>query len=84
MTNHPNRSRADKIKTLDELLEFLTSNPTTDEARSRGLSLRFGEIDFSELPKFGGDEPSDTGEVWSWDETRLLIGDGVWLEIVPR
>jgi len=26
------------------------------------------------LPTFGGVEPTDTYEVWSWDETRLLVG----------
>lgn len=34
------------------------------------------------LPTFGGAEPDDTAEIWSWDEQRLLAG---WdLEIVPR
>ena len=33
--------------------------------------LRFDDGD---LPTFGGEEPDDTSEVWSWDETRLLVG----------
>jgi len=28
------------------------------------------------LPNFGGEEPSDTSGVWSWNETHLLVGDG--------
>src|SRR5699024_8674221 len=30
----------------------------------------------SDLPIFGGEEPEDTDRVWSWDEDRLLVGDG--------
>ncbi|MBK5247507.1 MAG: hypothetical protein JJE49_09615 [Peptostreptococcaceae bacterium] len=26
------------------------------------------------LPTFGGTEPSDTEGIWSWDETRLIVG----------
>lgn len=31
--------------------------------------------DWSQLPTFGGNEPRDTSGVWSWDETRVLVGD---------
>jgi hypothetical protein len=39
----------------------------------------------NETPTFGGSEPADTREVWSWDETHLIVGAGVdvW-RIVPR
>ena len=41
--------------------------------------------EFDNLPTFGGDEPKDTLEVWSWDETRLLVGTCLAdLEIVDR
>jgi len=30
-----------------------------------------------EMPKLGGDRPADTDGVWSWDETRLLVSDGM-------
>lgn len=33
-------------------------------------------VDLTSLPTFGGKEPSDTMGVWSWDETRLLVGEG--------
>ena len=49
--------------TLDDLLEILTDDST--------------EIDSDEmvaLPTFGGGEPDNTLGVWSWDETRLLVG----------
>jgi hypothetical protein len=33
-------------------------------------------IDLCELPTFGGAEPENTLEVWSWDEDSLLVGIG--------
>jgi hypothetical protein len=52
-------------------------------------------IDITDLPKFGGEAPTDTDKdreretratVWSWDEDRLLVGAGAFSEwsIVPR
>ncbi len=39
----------------------------------------------SDLPTFGGSAPADTLEVWSWDETSLLVGTcGDDLQIVDR
>lgn len=38
-----------------------------------------------DLPTFGGDEPADTQEIWSWDATHLLVGACAdELEIVSR
>lgn len=28
----------------------------------------------TDLPTFGGDEPIETDQVWSWDEERIIIG----------
>lgn len=33
------------------------------------------------LPVYGGEEPSSTDGVWSWDAERLLVDD---MRIVPR
>jgi hypothetical protein len=43
-------------------------------------------VDVSSLPVFGGEEPNNTIGVWSWDEARLLVGEGSWAEceIVDR
>lgn len=42
-------------------------------------------VDETSLPTFGGEEPEDTHGVWSWDETRLLVGTCFSeIEIVPR
>ncbi|MBN8465064.1 hypothetical protein JYJ95_00965 [Corallococcus exiguus] len=32
-------------------------------------------LPWSELPTFGGEAPRETEGVWSWDATRLLVGD---------
>lgn len=38
------------------------------------LSVELPDDDMSDLPTFGGDEQIDTCGVWSWDETRLIVG----------
>ena len=35
------------------------------------------EADLSNLPTFGGQEPRQTLEVWSWDADHLLVGSCV-------
>lgn len=69
------------IRTLDALHALLVAAPTeknsdaqVEYATRHGLPVAHGEIDWTSLPTFGGDEPADTGEVWSWDATRLLVG----------
>jgi hypothetical protein len=62
--------------TLDELLEIVTTLTTEQRA----------QVDMADLPLFGGEQPTHSIEaVWSWDATRLLIGEG-WhdLRIVSR
>ena len=60
----------DNIRTLDDLFD----------------AIKRGAVDLDDaLPVFGGAEPRDTASVWSWDPTRLLVGECVGnLEIVPR
>ena len=40
--------------------------------------VRSGDLDqlddWSDFPTFGGPEPEDTAEIWSWDDTRLMVG----------
>jgi len=52
------------ITTLPELKQFLEELPKDQH----------DYIDWSSLPTFGGEEPDDTTEVWSWDEENLLVG----------
>jgi len=42
------------------------------------------ENDLSSLPTYGGDEPVNTSEIWSWDRDSLIIGDGNEYEIISR
>ena len=34
----------------------------------------FDEREMCELPTFGGPEPRDTREIWSWDATHVITG----------
>lgn len=62
-----------------------TPNPTTlDELLSGMLSGEIPEDDWASLPNFGGEEPADTSNVWSWDETRVIAGSGDDLCIYDR
>lgn len=62
---------------LDELCDVL------NEALN-GLSFDdYSNLNTTSLPTFGGGPPADTSEVYSWDETRLLIFDSKW-SIVKR
>ena len=38
--------------------------------------LAFRKVDLTQLPTFGGSDPSDTTGVWSWDEDEMLVGEG--------
>ena len=42
----------------------------------QGAPMAHGELDMSSLPNFGGPEPEYTFVIWSWDATRMLVGDG--------
>jgi hypothetical protein len=54
------------------------------ECRERGEDSETC-YDAANFPTFGGDTPTDTMEVYSWDETHLLVGDSALaLTIVPR
>jgi|TARA_R110001583_G_scaffold26157_2_gene94378 hypothetical protein len=66
------------MRTLEELLGAII-------AEDQRLPRAHGEIDMTNLPTFGGPNPVNTVGIWSWDQTRLLVGDGVNdLEIVLR
>lgn len=67
----------ESITDLDDLYrKMLADHPSTLN--------RFGQWS-SDLPNFGGEEPDDTDGVWSWDETRLIIGEFAGnLEIITR
>lgn len=59
---------------LDELLASLNGLPADTDLDGVLASL----------PTFGGEEPRNTGGVWSWDETRVLVGASAPFRIVTR
>lgn len=53
------------IATLDDLFAAMRNHdPRTMD----------GEEWSADLPTFGGEEPTDTYQVWSWDAERLIVG----------
>jgi hypothetical protein len=43
-------------------------------------ALKAHGIDICDLPKFGGEQPHRSLEVWSWDDTHVLVGIGPFTE----
>jgi hypothetical protein len=70
----------DAPETLDELFDIMRNEQLWEDA-----PLADGRLDWTRLPSFGGKEPEDTSEIWSWDETRMIVGRGFdEIEIVDR
>lgn len=65
--------------TLNELRDVLNSYED-----SGSIGSKLGEnCDLTDLPTFGGSEPSDTDGIFSWDGTRYLIPSNAW-ELIER
>lgn len=81
-------------ETIADAVDHEIPAPTTLEALMERMQagecwydapVKHGELDWSSLPTFGGDDPVDTVGIWSWDADSLLIGDdGSTLEIIDR
>jgi hypothetical protein len=70
---------------LTELMHTMKTARTADAFANYSLPVRHGEPDWTSLPTFGGDEPDDTVEVWSWDADEMLVGTCTDdLQLVPR
>lgn len=61
---------AARIESLEDLRDLLNS-------------IGGSHFDLSDLPTFGGEEPRDTREVFSWDKNNILVASYEW-EIQPR
>lgn len=77
------------IDSLDQLREILNNLPEdetvrVDYCRAHGLPVKYGDVDMSDLPTFGGTELRDTDGIWSYDQGRLLTGSAAPYAIVPR
>ena len=54
-------------QTLDELLALMLENdPSVLDVHGDWRS---------DLPTFGGEPPADTAGIWSWDASRIIIGE---------
>lgn len=79
------------VTSLDDLALYLAgyaariATLSANGEEDRAEELRHA-VDMSDLPAFGGDMPEDTAyPIWSWDETRVLVGEGLGdLKIVDR
>ncbi|MFB1480391.1 hypothetical protein [Corallococcus sp. RDP092CA] len=63
-TFHDGASEAGPLRSLEDLAAVL-------QRWGHGLE----GLPWAELPTFGGAPPRETAGVWSWDATRLLVGD---------
>lgn len=55
-------------KTLDELVDVLNEN-----AYDKNGLFQYKEIDLAHLPVFSENVPKYTFNVWSWDESRIMV-----------
>jgi hypothetical protein len=79
------RLQKQAISGLGELLQYLITEARELPDLKHEFQNNSMFEDWADLPTFGGVAPSDTSEIWSWDETHLLVG--TWsgdLEIIPR
>lgn len=88
---HAIKSGAKGARTLDDLHDIVTSagrlrdrlartgRPTDQAAEDAIYEMDLG-ADLDGLPTFGGSVPKDTMAIWSWDEGRLLVGEGALSE----
>jgi len=60
-------------ETLEQLLEVLRGIQRLEFERRAAVWDHVMDA----LPTFGGEAPDDTDEIWSWDEARLLVSDGI-------
>lgn len=65
-----------EVQNLQELLEFL---------KVFSFEIFDGLVNYAELPIFGGKEPEDTTEIWSWDKNNLIVGNSAYdFKIISR
>lgn len=63
--NTENTTAMDNATSLEMLLEEMKNYQAPENSNGD---------EWCNLPTFGGIEPNDTQEVWSWDEKRLIVG----------
>lgn len=74
------QGKINSANTLAELCDNL--NKISDDIK--GGSDIDQVVDICNLPTFGGVDPLNTKEVWSWDEKHVLVADGSRWSIAAR
>lgn len=75
------QNRIDAATDLNNLVAIMAEI----EAEIEKYELKIDDaVDICALPTFGGTDPKNTSEVWSWDEESILTADGSRWSIVPR
>ena len=64
LTNPALEAAVNEAESLDELLSAITAHANAKD-------------DLSFLPTYGGVAPESTMYVWSWDTSRVLIGESI-------
>ncbi|AOX17446.1 hypothetical protein [Kozakia baliensis] len=61
----------------------MATYPTLDSLYG---AIKNGSLNLSDgLPTYGGDEPIDAPEIWSWDPYRYMVGTSAAdLALIPR
>ena len=82
-------NRIATAKNLDDLIHTLNAiedelSDDQDSAISEPTLYIDDVIDISELPVFGNRPIRDTAEIWSWDNTRMLVMSGANWKIENR
>ena len=65
------------VNSLDALLSAIKAGQFDYSPEATPQEIEDGvapQANWEDMPKFGGDEPFSTREVWSWDETRVMVG----------
>lgn len=77
-------TRIADAKNLRELLFALQQVDSERDAKAAETGNYVAEsYDAANLPTFGGETPSNTHGIWSWDENHILVCVNGW-EIISR
>jgi hypothetical protein len=69
-------TRIKLASTLRELCDSINEfRDACDEGTDTENAMHSRGVDMCDLPLFGGPEPRDTTNIWSWDEDSLMIAD---------
>jgi hypothetical protein len=69
-------ARIKSASTLRELCDSINDfRAASDDETDDENELKRRGVDMCALPLFGGPEPQDTTNIWSWDEDSLMIAD---------